>query len=140
MVFLDVRLNGEFLGLFSFVEMIDQTFLEVRTTILFLGFLRHHYLCTWLMHAMTHLPIVHDLQRVGLAPPLGPLFKAEHPGANYLTIPCVRNLIGKCRSLKYTMADLVPILLMCAELANLRWDVLEKELPDMFKLRYPRDR
>lgn len=46
-----------------------------------------------------------SLQRVGLAPPLGPLFKAEHP-----------------------------------ELANLRWDVLEDELPDMFELRYLRDR
>eukprot|EP00967_Tisochrysis_lutea_P153713 scaffold303942_cov21-Tisochrysis_lutea.AAC.1 len=47
----------------------------------------------------------HQFLRVGLAPPAGPLFKAEHP-----------------------------------ELANLRWDVLEKELPDMFELQYPRDR
>ncbi|KAF5838031.1 coth protein-domain-containing protein [Dunaliella salina] len=67
---LDVRLNGEFFGLFSFVEMIDLTF----------------------------------LQRVGLAPPVPPL--------------------PYC----------------AAELANLRWDILEEELPDMFELRYPRDR
>jgi len=30
MFYMEVRLNGKFFGLFSFVEMIDSTFLEVR--------------------------------------------------------------------------------------------------------------